>query len=45
MAAGLLYLTAAVGYGARGEWPWAAMYLGYAFANIGLVWAAISGRT
>lgn len=41
---GVAYAVAAVAYAHRGEWPWAAMYAGYAFANVGLVWAAASSR-
>jgi ABC-type multidrug transport system permease subunit len=38
---GLVYASNAVLYATRGEWPWVVAYAGYAFANIGLIWAAI----
>lgn len=32
------YLTAAVLYAAKGNWPLAVTYAGYSFANCGLLW-------
>ena len=37
------YAAAAVVYGVKGNWPLAVVYVGYAFANTGLLALDLSG--
>lgn len=41
---GLAYVVASVGYWRQGERGLAVAYAGYAAANVGLIWAAVSAR-
>lgn len=34
----IAYLLAAMAYGFQGHWPLSIVYLGYSFANVGLLW-------
>ena len=36
----LLYFVVGVGYGIKKEWAWSLVWMSYALANVGLVWAA-----
>ena len=36
----LLYLLVGIGYGIKKEWAWCLVWISYALANFGLVWAA-----
>ncbi len=40
LAAMLLYTAAGASYAFKGDAPWALVYLSYAAANAGLIWAA-----
>ena len=42
LAAMLLYTAAGASYALKGEAPWALVYLSYATANAGLIWADIN---
>lgn len=44
MLTGIAYLAAAIGYYRQRQLGFACMYLGYSFANVGLIWAAMSAR-
>ena len=44
IATGIAYAAASVGYWRQGNHALAVAYAGYAFANIGLVWAALEMR-
>ncbi len=41
---GVVYSATSIGYAHKGEFGFAVMYMGYALANAGLIWAAIHGR-
>jgi hypothetical protein len=34
----IAYVLAAMAYGFQGNWPMSIVYLGYSFANCGLLW-------
>lgn len=36
----VLYATVGVSYAMKGDLPWALVWLSYATANVGLIWAA-----
>jgi hypothetical protein len=40
LAAMFLYTAAGTSYALKGDAPWAMVYLSYAAANAGLIWAA-----
>ncbi len=40
LAAMFLYTAAGTSYALKGDAPWALVYLSYAAANAGLIWAA-----
>lgn len=42
LAAMLLYTAAGASYALKGNAPWALVYLSYAAANAGLIWAEIN---
>ena len=39
LAAMLLYTAAGASYAIKGDMPWALVYISYAMANAGLIWA------
>lgn len=39
--AALLYISVGVSYAAKGNFPWAIVWLAYGLANSGLIWAAL----
>jgi hypothetical protein len=43
VATGLLYVGAACGFALTGKHGLAVAFAGYAFANIGLIWASVGG--
>jgi hypothetical protein len=42
LAAMFLYTAAGASYALKGDAPWALVYLSYAAANAGLIWADIN---
>ena len=42
LTAMLLYTAAGTSYALKGDAPWALVYLSYAAANAGLIWADIN---
>ena len=40
----LLYASVAISYACKGNGPWAMVWLCYAAANLGLIWAASQNR-
>lgn len=39
-AAFVLYLLCSIAYAMKHNWPWALVWLAYAVANLGLIWAS-----
>jgi|TARA_R100000152_G_C6770333_1_gene196473 hypothetical protein len=37
----ILYMVVGIGYGIKREWAWCLVWISYALANIGLVFAAM----
>ena len=42
LTAMLLYAAAGASYAIKGNMPWALVYISYAMANAGLIWADIN---
>jgi len=40
----LLYATVGISYALKGNGPWALVWISYAAANLGLIWAAAQNR-
>lgn len=41
----VLYVGAAIAYGYARHWPSVIVFVGYAIANVGVIWMAIGGTT
>lgn len=39
----LLYIGAAIAYGHERHWPNVVVFVGYAIANVGVIWMAVGG--
>jgi hypothetical protein len=39
----VLYIGAAVAYASSRDWPQVIVFIGYAIANVGVVWMALKG--
>lgn len=39
----VLYTLTGIGFLLKKNWPWAIVWLSYAMANVGLIWAAYQG--
>jgi hypothetical protein len=40
----VLYAIVGISYALKGDFPWALVWLSYAMANVGLMWAASSNH-
>jgi hypothetical protein len=37
----VIYFSTGVGYAIKGNWPWAIVWVSYAMANVGMIWASL----